>query len=117
LPITKTKASAVPRMGKGQRPSLFELTPEWKELRRAIDKGLRSESAPGKNDADALTMTITAAELRAMGLTWVRSIERVIKTYIRDTGKPYTVKVFKHAGSDLFVIEGEKAKRRRRRPA
>jgi hypothetical protein len=106
--LTKLKTSETPRPGH-KKPSRFESTKEWAEMEAAIKKGLKPETKPGKDDADALQLTLTPKELGAIGLTSPRTVVRFLQKYLRDRGLNYRVRGFPHLGVYYVLVEGEKA--------
>jgi hypothetical protein len=103
--FTKTKASLIPKKDRNY-VGRFERSSDWKKLKKAIDAGLKPESKPGRDDAEALVLKLTDAEKEAMGLTSRRTIARIVQKYILENGLKYRVRSFRHDDMDFIVVEG-----------
>jgi hypothetical protein len=106
--LTKMKANAIPKKDRNY-VGRFERSSDWKKMKAAIDAGLKPESKPGRDDAEALVLKLTDAEKEDMGITNRRTIARIVQKYVLESGLKYRVRSFRHDDMDFIVVEGEGA--------
>lgn len=82
-----------PRKGK----SRFERTPEWKQLKADLDKGLKPK--------EALQVILTDGDKAKYGIQNRRTIARFLQKYLADHKLPYHLKSFRRDDMDFFVIQ------------
>lgn len=91
----KIKATEAPKRKRNQ-PSRFETTPEWLQMKAALDKGLKPN--------EALEVVLTDADKAKYKLKHRRTVTRFIKKYVRSKGLPYSIKSFNRDMGDYFLV-------------
>jgi hypothetical protein len=89
----KIKISELPKRTRKAR-SRFELTPEWRQLKKVLDAGLKKD--------EACSVGFTDAEMAEYRIKNWRTISRFIEKYIRNQELPYIVK--SQSNGDLHTV-------------
>ena len=91
----KVKVSEVPKRRRIQ-PSRFESTPEWLQMKAALDKGLKPK--------EALEVVLTTEDKDKYDLHHRRTVARFIKGYLQAHDMPYSVKSFERDAGTYFLV-------------
>ena len=91
----KLKATEAPRR-KRNAVSRFEKTPDWQQMKTALDKGLKIN--------EALEVVLTDEDKKKYHLQHRRTVTRFIKGYVKSHKMPYTVKSFRRELGDYFLV-------------
>ncbi len=91
----KIKISERPRR-KREQPSRFESTKEWKQLKAAIDVGLKPQ--------EALEVVLTPKDQAKYKLKHRRTVARFIQNYLRSKKLPYSVNSFTRDMGNYFLV-------------
>ncbi len=108
--LRRMKTSEIPKRAR-KSESLFEVTPEWRQLRDAIDAGIKKgeslwlELPPKFFERAGLSGQPMAGRQVASGCY---AVQRFLKKYLRAAGLNYTVRV-QHSGHfDIIRVDGPK---------
>ena len=87
---------------KAQKPTRkrvprFERTPEWKQLKAALDKGLKPD--------EVLAVTLTEADMRKYRITNRRTVSRYVQRYVAALKLPYKVQGFQAVGGFFVQVK------------
>lgn len=111
----KVKIDQLPKRERESKSS-FEATPDWKRMKRDIDKGLTDDAcllqyAPKDWARIGLSAEPMAGRMVATG---AKSIVRFIKKYLAAQGLDYRVGMGHKDGFDNIFVRSRKRKRRSR---
>lgn len=109
--LKRVKTHEIPKRER-KSESLFEGTPEWKQMKEAIDGGIEKgescyiELPPKFWERVGLSGQPLAGRQVASGCY---AVQRFMKKYLQTANREYTVRVQHSEGLDLVIVDGPKA--------
>lgn len=107
LLVKRIAISDIPKRSRRAKPSRFESTEAWKDLKREIDRGL--------GEQEAIQTTLTDDDKKKYRIPNRRTTARFIKKYIVSKKLKYTVKSFHTSDGESYFVSNEPPRVARKR--